>query len=640
LTGRLITDHSSPEVAVGGANDVVAAAEPDLPGSRGLQQRERFGGVSGLGVFAAVGAAALCLAFSPKVSSVTFTPKFAVLLLFAAVGIVPLARLVTARSQLRWPARAAVAFLLVALVSALVSPSPDVGFFGLYLWGTGWFFWLGAAGAFAIGASLGPKDRRWLLAGLLVGAIGSALVGVFEIVKNVPTAGLSLYDGKQADAFLGNPIHLEALLLGGLALVLGRACRSPIRWGAVLLLFGVGLEFTFERLALVILVLLVLYALYSYGARRGATFALLVGVGYGIAYVGGGSGLGTRVASGTSETTFGLRLRVWLQGAHYLLHHPLLGAGPGQLRTAVDSTATLSFNQHVLAGRVVADGHDIFVEVAVTTGLLGLACFLVWLFGTARSAARCGFLGFAGAMVAVELVEPLNLAILPLAFLALGAATAVRLKPEVVPGATVGQLAVPPAHHVTSRGVVVSSRIVTVVALVLALLLGATMVTGDAYMFRGTNFRPGQPFNLAAAKDANRLLPYWPDPALEIAQIEVFDSLNEPSASSDLVDARQWTAVAVNRDSDNPELWTQLAVADIDLKAYGLARIEYYRALSCDKWFTEALQGLGQLAGLNGDWKQAVHFYRLALTTAVDDAELTAPLRVLMSSAQRHVRTG
>ena len=82
----------------------------------------------------------------------------------------------------------------------------------------------------------------------------------------------------------------------------------------------------------------------------------------------------------------------------------------------------------------------------------------------------------------------------------------------------------------------------------------------------------------------------------------------------------EWTAVAVNRDSDNPELWTQLAVADIDLKAYGLARIEYYRALSCDKWFTEALQGLGQLAGLNGDWKQAVHFYRLALTTAVDDA--------------------
>jgi len=92
---------------------------------------------------------------------VTFTPKFAVLLLFAAVGIVPLARLVTSRSQLRWPARAAVAFLVVALVSALVSPSPYLGFFGLYLWGTGWFFWLGAAGAFAIG----PHSARRIVDG-------------------------------------------------------------------------------------------------------------------------------------------------------------------------------------------------------------------------------------------------------------------------------------------------------------------------------------------------------------------------------------------------------------------------------------------------------------------------------------------
>ncbi len=121
--------------------------------SRGLPPQDRFGGVSGLGVFAAVGAAALCLAFSPKVNSVTFTPKFAVVLLFAAVGIVPLARLVRSASPLRWPARAAVAFLVVALVSAVVSPSPHIGFFGLYLWGTGWLFWMGAAGAFAIGAS-------------------------------------------------------------------------------------------------------------------------------------------------------------------------------------------------------------------------------------------------------------------------------------------------------------------------------------------------------------------------------------------------------------------------------------------------------------------------------------------------------
>ena len=606
----------------------------------------RFGGVSGLGVFAAVGAAVLCLAFSPKVNSVTFTPKFAVVLLFAAVGIVPLARLVRSRSQLRWPARAAVAFLAVTLVSALVSPSPNIGFFGLYLWGTGFLFWLGAAGAFAIGASLGPKDRRWLLAGLLVGSVGSALVAIFQIVKNLPTPGLNLYDGSQADGFLGNPIYLEALLLGGLALVLGRACRSPLRWGVVVLVFAVGLEFTFERFALVILALLVLHALYTYGARRGGTFALLIAVGYGIAYLGGGSDLGSRVTSGTGETTFGLRLRAWLEGAHYVLHHPLLGAGPGQTRTAMDSTATLSFFQHVLVGRVLTDSHDVFVEVAVTTGLLGLGCFLIWLFRAARMAARCSFFGFAVAMVAVELVEPINIAVLPLAFLALGAATAVRSRPEGVPDDTSRQLADQQTVQIYSpqshdRGVAVYARITTIGALVLALFLGVTMVTGDAYMFRGTNFGPGQPFNLAAAKDANRLLPYWPNPALELAQIEAFGSLNRAStAPADLAEARRWTAVAVSRDSDNPQLWTLLAAADVDIKAYGLASADYYHALSCDKWFTQALQGLGQLAGIAHNWNEAAHFYRLALTTAVNDAVLSASLHALLSGAEGHVSVG
>jgi hypothetical protein len=618
-----------------------------MPGPLGVSPQDRFGGVSYLGVFAGVGAAALCLVFSPKVNSVTFTPKFAVLLLFAAVGMVPLARLVTARSQLRWPARAAVAFLAVALVSALVSPSPNLGFFGLYLWGTGWLFWLGAAGAFAIGASLGPKDRRWLLAGLLVGSVGNALVAIFQIVKNLPTPGLGLYKGSQADGLLGNPIHLEAVLLGGLALVLGRACRSPLRWGAVVLVLAAGLEFSFERLALAVLAVLVLYALYTYGVRRGGAFALLIGVGYGIAYLSRGSGLGTRVTSGTSETTFGVRLRVWLQGARYVLHHPLLGAGPGQLRTAMDSTATLSFYQHVLAGRLLTDGHDIFVEVGVTTGLLGLACFVVWLLATARTAARCSFLGCAAAMVAVELVDPINVAVLPLAFLALGAAIAVRLRPagaedDDATRRLADQQAVqvhsPQARH---RAIAPYARITTIVALALALFLGVTMVSGDAYMFRGTNSGPGRPFNLAAAKDANRLLPYWPDSALELAQIKAFDSVNSGSAASaDLAAARQWTAVAASRDSRNSELWVLLAGADVEFKQYGLARTDYYRALSCDKWYTQAFQGLGQLAGIDHDWGQAIHFYRLALTTAVHDEVMSASLRALLSSAQRHARSG
>ena len=644
MTGRAITDYSSRPDGIGGANGGIGL-EPGSPDSTDSPSQGSFGGVSYLGAFAAFGAAALCFAFSTKVNSVTFTPKFAVLLLFAAVGVVPMARLLTAASPLRWPARAAVAFLAVALVSTLVSPSPNIGFFGLYLWGTGWLFWFGVAGAFAIGASLGPKDRGWLLWGLLAGSVGNALVAVYQVVGNVQTSGLALYDGRQADGFFGNPIHLEALLLGGLAIALGRACRAPLRWGAIVLLLAVGLEFTFERLALVILVLLVLYAVYSYGARRGGYFALLIGVGYAVAYLGGGSGLGSRVTSGTGEATYGLRFRVWLQSAHYVLHHPLLGVGPGQFRTAMDSSATLSFFQHVLVGRILTDGHDIFVEVAVTTGLLGLACFLVWLFGAARVAARCALLGFAAAMITAELVEPINIAILPLAFLALGAATAVRSLPlGVEDKASFGR----PNHERTSpsgprandRIIVTVGHITTVVALVLALFLGATMIVGDAYMFRAMNFAPGQPFNLASAQDANRFLPYWPDSALEIAKIQAFDSVTRVStAKAELADARKWSAVALRRDQDNPQLWTLLADADVEVKATGLARSEYYAALARDMWFTQALQGLGDMAGKSQDWREAVHFYRLALVTAADDAELATTLRLLLSVAQGHVNS-
>ena len=645
MTGRLITDHSSSEDTVGGAIGTDPGPVLEAPGLFGASLGVRSSGVSGLGAFAAIGAALLCLAFSTKMSSETFTPKFAVLLLFAAVGIVPLARFVGTRSPLRWPARAVVAFLFVALVSAVVSPSPNIGIFGIYLWGTGWLLWLGAAGAFAIGASLAPKDRQWLFWGLLVGALGNALLAVFQVVGQVQTGGLALYDGTQADGVLGNPVHLEALMLGALALVLGRACRSPLRWGAAVLLLTVGLEFTLERLAIVILVLLVLYALYSYGARRGGTFSLLIAVGYGIAYLSRGSGLGTRVTSGTNETTFGLRIRVWLQGAHYVLHHPLLGAGPGQLRTAMDSSATLSFFQHVLAGRILTDGHDIFVEVAVTTGLFGLACFLVWLFGAARMAARCTFLGFAATMIAVELVEPINIAILPLAFLGLGAATAVHLRPEDIPEGTVGQSADeqlvqvhPPANW---RAVARYAHITTLVAVILALVLGVTMLIGDAYLFRGTNYRLGQPFNLAAASDANRLLPYWPDSALEVAQIDAFENaVGKSVISASLVASRHWTAVAVSRDSRNPHLWTLLAGADAELKADALARTEYHHALACDKWYTQALQGLGELAATEHNWNGSIHWYRLALVTVVKDPSAAGPLRGLLSIAERNAITG
>ena len=132
-------------------------------------------------------------------------------------------------------------------------------------------------------------------------------------------------------------------------------------------------------------------------------------------------------------------------------------------------------------------------------------------------------------------------------------------------------------------------------------------------------------------------MPYWPDPALELAQIKAFDSLGSvATARADLAAARQWTAVAVSRDSKNPQLWTLLGGAELEIKAYGPARTDYYRALSCDRWYTQAFQGLAELAATEHNWSDAVNFYRLALTTAVRDSALSASLRVSLRSAERN----
>jgi len=90
---------------------------------------------------------------------------------------------------------------------------------------------------------------------------------------------------------------------------------------------------------------------------------------------------------------------------------------------------------------------------------------------------------------------------------------------------------------------------------------------------------------LAAAKDANRLLPYWPDSALELAQIKAFDSVNSGSAAS----ADLGRSAPNGRPSPRAETpGTQNSgccwrARTFEFQAVRLARTDYYRALSCDK---------------------------------------------------------
>jgi hypothetical protein len=606
--------------------------------------------VAAYSLAAALTVALLPTAFSPNVQSWTFTPKVVVLLVVAAVGIVPLVRLARS-SPAKIPARAALGFLLVGLVSVLLSSSLLIGFFGLYDWGTAWLFWLGCAGAFALGAYVRSDQLTSVLGGFVFAAAVNSITAITQVAAH-PSGVLELYRGTQADGMLGNPIHLEALLLGALALIAGRASvgASRMLWWPAVLLFSVALEFTLERVALPIMLVIIVVAAGAYGLRRAAPFGALTLVGYGMGYGLGGRGLGTRVATGTANTTYGTRFRIWGLAVRALGHHPFLGIGPGQVISAIAPRVSSSFSAHLGPNLFPTDSHDFLIEVLATTGVLGFLAFATWL-GSAALKAQGPFLACAIAMLAVELVEPLNLGVTPVALLALGAAT-VRVAGRPVGWAALRQWrrpapeddgSVPPAHHWyrgepdrgSRRVTAYAGRVVTAVLVIVALVLGTTMLVGDHFML--TSYQDIQPQQkLASAKNANRLLPYWSDSAVAVANAYSWASSFNNSGTAPTIEALKWYLIAASRFPASPTLPADAGNLELQLGNWRAAQQDDLRALHLDPWTYLALEGLGTIAADEHDWHTSLFWYQRALIVAPSNNDLNR----LIKADELHLQAG
>lgn len=610
-------------------NTVVLPADPVGQVDRTTGAWERV-----CGAVAAGAAALLPVVIDPQSASQTFVPKYALLLILAAAGSVPLLRLAIS-SRYAWLARAALGFALVALVSALASPSKLIGIFGLYLWGTGAIFLYALMAAWALGVCLDGRGRTWLVRGLLVGAGANAVAAVVQVAFHLstPTADLSgfgLYNGTQADGMLGNPVHLEALLLGALALMLGRTCQSrgresiaPVMFVALL---AAGLESSSERYAIVLLVAMAAYALWTY--RAGALrFLGALAVGFGGASLGGaGTSLAQRVTTTHASSTFGLRIHAWETGIRATLEHRLLlGFGPGEARNALTLYEWRGFARAIPPGKYFADVHDLFVNIFVMTGALGALLFVTFLAGTSWRA-RGPLLGFAALSLAVELVEPLNIAVTPLAFLALGAALgASQGAPDF--GRKVR------AHQTSMR----RSRL-AVGALVLLPSLAAVpagvAVVGDSIEHDAT-----QPFSLDKARLADRLLPIWSISADVVAEIYAYESVvNRAARHRYLEESVAWARTAAARDPSDNEAWVLLSGADLTLGDIGAARTAALRAVTDDPLGADALSALGTAYAVAGEWQSAAATFKSALLSAPGDGNLTAKLIAAESHNGRFFR--
>ena len=264
---------------------------------------------------------------------------------------------------------------------------------------------------YAAGCFLNSWTRvRVLLVAMVTTATVVSLYGILQHTSLDPVSNWNIpwYVGtERAFSTIGNPLHLAAYLTLAIGATLALYFRTTSRW---------------ERaLWLLVLALITACWLYTYarGAMLGVGFAVpaLLWLSYrrmrtvrplllpaavlvlaiAVASQVGGTGASERVTktSGDSALSAVLRLYIWRDAVPVMMERPLLGHGPDNFaepferHEGKDLEAAL-FNPSTGEPDTVDKAHNELLQVATTTGLLGLAAYLWLLVAYFRNAYRSG----------------------------------------------------------------------------------------------------------------------------------------------------------------------------------------------------------------------------------------------------------
>jgi O-antigen ligase len=584
--------------------------------------------------------------FLPTLSWTALTPKVAVLWVLTGAGLPFLVLLALGKGPARgsstrlWAARAAVGFVVVAGIATVLSKAPLHSLVGGYTTMTGLLFFAGLAACWALGTGVGAADRRLVENAIIWAAALNALVAFYQRFPGLKGVGLGMYNGNQPDGLLGNPVFFGALLAASLALLAPRMFENPGVWAPVTALVAFATALSGERLPVLVAVVVVAWSIWALhrssgrGLRDalsrtraivyGATSAVALLVG---SIIPGPGSFATHLAGSTATETFGARFGAWLVGLHALVAQPVFGAGPSQFEAATVPHYSVAFAR-TTAQRFFDDAHNMVVEVAVTTGVLGLLAFAAWVFFALRD--RGGpLVVFAVAIGATELAEPLFVGLTSLAFLALGAAalrtesrrtrsgrdtaptkgSTRRPKGAGPPGATSAKAAAPGATgtpgfgHAAPRPV----RIASVVLATVATVAGLILIVGDVAQQRAAT--SPEPTKAAVAisdgNTANTLLPAWPTPAVTLAEAHYAIGTRGHSGATQAV---HWSKIAVQRDPTQSTYWYYLAAYQFAAGNDAGARAAAHSALAVNPVYTTPLNLLADMAYLNGD-RAAEHRY-------------------------------
>lgn len=320
-------------------------------------------------------------------------------------------------------------FIAVELLAAAAGVDPMRSLLGLEQGGDSVLL-LCCAATLLVTASTIPEEVVARLPRWFVG-VGLAIATVEILYRTVPGAvAAAVPDLSLVGSTLGNPVFAAAILSVSLAVVVSRWKLTSFATVACLVAIASGLGTVGERSAYLVPLVAVTVALWRRRPGIGRSL-LVVGLVAGTlaAWIAIGRVLPASQTSVSPVVEFETsaaeqaRFAVYSADVKGFLHRPFLGWGPGNTWSAYVSSA--SPREMATAGRGWADAHDLFLEVAVGSGVLGVAA-LAWLLLAALRRARgmpperSWIVASAIALGLFQLGEPVNVVVTPTLFLLLG----------------------------------------------------------------------------------------------------------------------------------------------------------------------------------------------------------------------------
>ncbi len=399
----------------------------------------------------------------------------------------------------------------------------------------------------SITPDLVERGRRWFV-------WSTAIIAAAGIISRVAPNALGTITpmlGAEG-APMGNQLFAAAICAAGLAAALGR-CRPRSRDAAFVIVIAFGIAAFGERTSLLLPPIVVGFMLWRArpGVRAGlisATLALApIAIWQVLHPVLPASREQAAVTQVLHSATDSGRSVVWRVSGRATMDRPLLGWGPGTTGSAYMATATADEVRR--ATRAWADAHDLFLETAVTSGLLGLFALLVLMGLLVPRALRAGpdrawALGAAAALGAYSLVEPVGIVIPPLLFLFAGVAGG-------------------PPREIGARALG-AARVAVGALLAASLAVSGTMLVASALEQWGQTY--GEPW---AYRAALRWEPWRISAAEGLAQREAIDGRSGNAAAA--AEARQVIAQAVQEHPWNPGVRPSAVLVEVLLRNFPAA---------------------------------------------------------------------